>query len=643
MEKYKLSVPVKLAAVSDTTFPVYVQYLQEANADRVFLALDRCWFYGPDEEERERLKKYIARFAGAGFEVGVWISGFGFGGPVEKENLDTAGKLTHITSITGKAAGDAFCPTDEVFTEMYRDEILSVIACGAKLVMLDDDLCLSVRPGVGCACNTHLKLLGERIGRAVEREELTKCFSGKPNNVRTAFVELMGDTMRDFCRKMRDAVDSVDPSVRLGYCAGFTSWDIEGACPDELSCILAGKTRPFLRLMGAPYWVTRNRFAGQRLATIIESVRMQYAWLRNTEIEVFSENDSWPRPRYHTPAAYCEIFDLALHTVEEPGSLKYMLDYYAFPETEQGYLKAHEKHKNLRTQIHAQFDGKTARGVRVFEYPGKTEKTEFPENFTGEYDIMQRTFSPAAALLSSHAIPTVYEGKENVGIVFGSNAAILDVSEIGSGLLLDFTAAKILKERGIDTGITSFEMCDFTPCTEHFWDSQEKINLNYAAGMYYKVKPADTASVRSTFEHGAESVPAAYTYENTDGIRFMVFCFDAYEILQNSDVFLSYARGRQIKKALAWLGRESFVVTASSHPGLYMICKEAKNNLSVALFNICEDSIYALKLKTAKNYNVLKTVECKAKLDGDIVDIESTIPPFGFSAITISCIGDEKE
>ena len=96
MEKYKLSVPVKLAAVSDATFPVYVQYLQEANADRVFLVLDRCWFYGSDKEEKEKLKNYIARFAEAGFEVGAWISGFGFGGPVEKENLDTAGKLTHI-------------------------------------------------------------------------------------------------------------------------------------------------------------------------------------------------------------------------------------------------------------------------------------------------------------------------------------------------------------------------------------------------------------------------------------------------------------------------------------------------------------------------------------------------------------------
>jgi len=249
---------------------------------------------------------------------------------------------------------------------------------------------------------------------------------------------------------------------------------------------------------------------------------------------------------------------------------------------------------------------------------------------------MQRTFSPAAALLSSHAIPTVYEGEENVGIVFGANAASLDISEIGTGLLLDFTAAKILKERGIDTGIEAFEECDFVPCTECFLNSQEKINLNYAAGPYYKVKPADAASVQSTFEHGVESVPAVYTYENTDGIRFMVLCFDAYQILQNSDVFLSYARGRQIKKALSWLGRELFVVTASAHPGLYMICKEDENSLSVALFNICEDPIYALKLETAKKYNALETVECKATLCGDTIRIESTIPPFGFAGITIA-------
>jgi hypothetical protein len=38
--------------------------------------------------------------------------------------------------------------------------------------MLDDDLCLSVRPGLGCACDNHLSEFSRRMGRSITLEEL---------------------------------------------------------------------------------------------------------------------------------------------------------------------------------------------------------------------------------------------------------------------------------------------------------------------------------------------------------------------------------------------------------------------------------------------------------------------------------------
>ncbi len=636
MEKYWMNIPVALSAVTEETFPVYVEKLHKMGANRVFLTLiTREWLFGDDTSSEDHIRKYIAAFSAAGFEVGIWISGFGFGGAVKDAHKEMADRLTHITSITGKVAGDAYCPTDETFLQMYKNWVIALIKCGAKMIMLDDDLCLSVRPGIGCACDTHLSLLQEKLGKTITREEIVESFCGKSNRIRSAFIGLMGETMRRFCKEIRAAVDSVDPSVRLGYCAGFTSWDLEGADPIDLSRILAGNTKPFFRFMGAPYWVTRNRFDGQRLATIIESVRMQYAWCKEADIEVFSENDSWPRPRYHAPAAYCEIFDLALRTAGEKNTLKYVFDYFASPETETGYIKAFEKHENVRRKIAHMFDGMAEKGIRVFEYTDKTADMELPSSYIGDYEIMQRAFSPAACMLTQHAIPTVYAGKENVGIVFGANAKQLKKEEIGTGLILDLPAAKLLQEKGIDVGLHSFEETGFIPDAEVFPKDKDVCRLFYANGVYYNAKLKDSASVLSYFQKDAENVPAVYLYENADGIRFMVFCFDAYSVHQNSDVFLSYRRGMQIKKAMKWLGSAIVPAVSGEHPGLYMICKEDGEKQAIALFNICEDSVFDLQVKVENGYALSVTIACTAKMENGTVLVEDEIHPFGFIGLLL--------
>ncbi len=635
MKQYWLNIPVSLSTVTEESFPVYVEKLHEMQAKRVFLTVERDWLFGNFNPSEQHVKNYIAAFTQAGFEVGIWISGFGFGGAVKERYREISERLTHITSITGKVAGDAYCPTDEAFVQMYKAWLLALIKCGAKMIMLDDDLCLSVRPGIGCACDTHLSLLGEKLGQIVTREDIVKSFCGKPNRIRTAFITLMGETMQRFCKEMRAAVDTVDPTVRLGYCAGFTSWDLEGADPIVLSDILAGGTKPFLRLMGAPYWVTRNRFDGQRLATIIEAVRMQYAWCRESGIEGFGENDSWPRPRYHTPAAYCEMFDLALRAAGEKSSLKYVFDYYASPKSENGYVEAHGRHEALRAEIARKFDRGGASGVRVFEFPAKTADMKLPASYIGDYEIMQGAFSPAACMLTQHAIPTVYEGKENVGIVFGANAEKLDVSEIGSGLILDLPAAKILQGKGVDTGLLTFEESSFVPDTEVFPEMKDVSRLFYASGIYYNVELRDGASTLSFFRKDEESIPAVYTYENADGCRFMVFCIDAYSIHQNSDVFLSYERDRQLKKALGWLGAASLPVASTSHPGVYMICRDTQDSRVIALFNICEDPVYALQIATGEAFATVETTACTAVLDSKTVTVESVIPPFGFAGVLL--------
>lgn len=105
-----------------------------------------------------------------------------------------------------------------------------------------------------CLCDRHIaeifRLTGDNVTRGEIRGHILK---GGKNKYRDAYLKNNGDAFRAFAAEMRKAVDSINPEIRLGACACLTSWDIDGTDAAELAGILAGKTRPFARLIGAPY------------------------------------------------------------------------------------------------------------------------------------------------------------------------------------------------------------------------------------------------------------------------------------------------------------------------------------------------------------------------------------------------------
>ena len=65
-------------------------------------------------------------------------------------------------------------------------------------------------------------------------------------------------------------------------------------------------------------------------------------------------------------------------------------------------------------------------------------------------------------------------------------------------------------------------------------------------------------------------------------------------------------------------------------------CAESadKKALSVALFNVFEDSILTPEVTLAKPYGKVRTVNCTAQLQGDRLTL-SEIPAFGFAAFEV--------
>ena len=599
---------VPVSAQSDQDPVRVLPDLVRMGASRVYMSIGERFPFERGQRRDEILssiKEKAEFYSKNGIEAAVWIDTLGFGGGHATYNK-AAAKYTTIKAICGRELPDAFCPMDKDFTDMMAQLVEDICrVTGIRMLMLDDELCLSVRPGIGCLCDKHMAEYRRRMGEDIAAEDIARLvYTGAPSRYRTEWLSLMGDTLKDFCRSMREAVDRVDPDIRLGFCTGFTSWDLEGVDAPELARILAGKNKPFLRFTGAPYWFARNRFGFQTLQTVIETARMQYAWCKDSGIEVFAEADTYPRDRYHTPAVYSECFDMGTRISDDMDVLKYVYHYPCKPDYETGYVSAHERNKPVYDEIARVFNGKKAVGIRVYESMRKLQGAHISTEIRGtgyaelhalEKRLMQQMiFSSAQAMLTSNAIPTVYDGQGICGIAFGENARYLSDRAFEKGLILDAKAAMILEEKGIDTGLASCEK-ESGAWIEHFEDGIGVDSELRETAVICRIKTREGAvvlsSVRTLEQFSEDSSPLAYLYENKKGQRFLVYAFDAEDQRDESSLFWSYCRGIQIANAVEWLGGEGLCVRCEGNPLLYCIVKENERSRAVAYLNCHPDPI----------------------------------------------------
>ena len=462
---YYPDVPIALSTLNRETKHTFLEMLQNVCAKRVWICcVDTFMDNDLDNDSGISLKdcaEYVRFFRENGLECGIWIRSLGFGTPMPPK----APKIswTRLTSVTGKAPEvDSFCPEDPDFVESYLKYVKEIAACGPQLIQLDDEHCLSVRPGIGCFCRRHRRLMSNRLGEEIELEGLPeKLFTGKQNKYRDAWLDISRDTHLRFTSKVRDAIHEVDPSIRVGFCAGYTSWDIEGIDALSLAKNLAGTTAPFLRFTGAPYWcnTVKGRFPGQKLNTVIECAREQAAWSRDSGVEVYGEADSFPRPAYQSHANLIECFDIAMQA-EGVRDLKYLFDYCSSPAYEQKYYKLHLRHIPLYEHIVKTFDGLQDAGVRLYRRFDRIRRADLGDTFVGEKPVMRTFFSSAAAMLTQLCIPVCYTGKAKIGAAFGEDALDIPENEFPEKLILDLPAAILLQEKGIDLGLRKITPCE---------------------------------------------------------------------------------------------------------------------------------------------------------------------------------------
>jgi hypothetical protein len=359
---------------------------------------------------------------------------------------------------------------------------------------------------------------------------------------------------------------------------------------------------------------------------------MEASWNPYPDIELIAEGDVYPRPRLNCSANYLEGFDTALRASGAlDGILRICVDYISNASYENGYLKKYLKNKQLYADIEKHFDGKQQTGIRIYESKNKVSVMQNPNALGGKSDMEDVFFSPAARILASGAIPTVYDGLGVTGIAFGENAYALNEESFANGLIIDLLAAKILTDRGIDVGIDNFG--ESIPIKfQYFFDDDNYIIALYCSAFDIKLKPeAEIINYASkTLEN--PNIPFCYRYQNKKGQKFLVFNCDSRK---NENLLKHYANAKLIADNVEWLSGKKLPAFCCGNPNLYMQCKEDEERTVIGIWNFFEDEALDPIVHLGRNYASTEFFSGTGTLCGDTVKLDD-IPPFGFCGIVLT-------
>ena len=631
---YKLSVPISMDTITEETKPELAKLLTECKVQRVFIC---CVgeLYRTDclpIARPERLRGTLDWLKGLGIEAGVWVNTLGHGELLTHQSENEVGDYTPMEGVDGRKPPVAYCALDERFRADYTRGMRALAELKPDIIMLDDDFRYNPRHKffeLACFCPKHLKWYYELIGEELPREQIIeKIYTGGKNKYRDAFLDMMGRTVLDFSRLLRQTVDSVDSSIRLGASITTAMWDFSGTDVIEQARALAGNTRPFARIAGAPYH-------DPNIIAIVESSRQQCAWGKDSGVELFCEGDTYPRPRYNVPSRPLELFDLAmLADGTSHGMLQYVLDYTQSLSYEKGYIGRLKRNLPLRQQVAELFAGKQAVGVQVYDVMHKFRAWQLPEALA-PHAVCWLQAKPskglAACVLSRNSVPTAYGQTEYPVFLMGENARYIEPQMLKNGAILDIDAARILQSRGIDVGL--LDAREGKVQAELFCEEGEKIPHIEAFGKV-RITCREGARVESLFLPGVS--PASYRYENGQGQRFFVMAFRAYAPgkYQNSNYLRSWCRRRQLAEAVQWLCGKALPAHVEDAPETMLLTSTNGEAMAVAVLNLSLDAIIEPEVRLDKPYGQIKCVNCEGRLEGDKVRL-STVSPFGFAAFEV--------
>ena len=159
-------------------------------------------------------------------------------------------------SVNSEGILTRFCPLDE----RYRKYIFDVAAMFARekpvFILGDDDIRSFSQGGAECFCELHTAEFNRRTGNHFTPEEYRAAVkaSQQGDAVFTAFDTLRRELFNDVASLIREAIDSVDPSIPAGSC--MPGAEIRFA--SETARRFAAKDQPVVMRLGNTLYLERS-------------------------------------------------------------------------------------------------------------------------------------------------------------------------------------------------------------------------------------------------------------------------------------------------------------------------------------------------------------------------------------------------
>ena len=344
------------------------------------------------------------------------------------------------------------CPLDESFAADFASKIRAVAQARPKFICIEDDYTLSWGRGLdkngACFCKRHLASFAKRYGSALTAPEIAAAFHERtPENlpIRQAFAATIRDSLASFARRVRAAVDEVDPSIRIMLCES-SGLEKDGDALDAVIGAFAGGTRPAVRPAGAIY-------GAETTPAAVPGAIAHTMWTLEhlpKDVETFYEADTYPHNRFYSSAAQLLSQMAGATTMGADNFLFYCLQYLDDPFEDSGYADAFNAMKLRLEAVRDFIRSRDSRliGVRAVY---RVEDTSLTRGFGDGHG--RPVLAQSAYMLAKFGLPyTTRRDARGPALLMASMAETMDDDEIrdllSGGVLMDAPAADLLARRG---------------------------------------------------------------------------------------------------------------------------------------------------------------------------------------------------
>ena len=235
-------------------------------------------------------RKFSRALEGSNVKAGVLIQSIlGHWARVDKDEE----QWTRTIDLNGDIK--RFCPLDENFRN-YIFETVAALAKEKPCFILGDDDIRAFSPKAECFCGLHTAEFNRRNGKHFTpeqyRQAVRECKVG--DKIFTAYEQLRQDTVNGVCRLIREAIDSVDPSIPAGTCMPSGELRFNGYAAK----VIAAKNQPpVMRIASGKYMEQTALDLG---VNHLVSMSRRLFW--HDIPEVLDETDTCPHTLYSKAA-----------------------------------------------------------------------------------------------------------------------------------------------------------------------------------------------------------------------------------------------------------------------------------------------------------------------------------------------------